>query len=84
MHFGPYKTFNKDGHEYQNGILWPQSQTGISCPYCLSPGDRIFKMLVSIPHNTPLIMEDRHNNFEDPITWTQEISKTKFDLLGFF
>jgi hypothetical protein len=34
--------------------------------------------------NTPLIMGDRHKIFEDPITGTQEIRKTKFDLLGFF
>jgi hypothetical protein len=32
----------------------------------LSLGVRIFKILVS----TPLIMEDRHKNFEDPITQT--------------
>ena len=29
-------------------------------------------------------MGDRHKNFEDPITWTQDIRKTKIDLLGFF
>jgi hypothetical protein len=32
----------------------------------------------------PLIKGDRHKNFEDPITSTQDIRKTKFDLLGFF
>ena len=35
-------------------------------------------------HNTPIFMGDRHTNFEYPITWTWYISKTKFDLLGFF
>jgi hypothetical protein len=35
--------------------------------------------LVSTPHNTPLIMGDRRKNFEDPITQTQDIRKTKFD-----
>ena len=34
--------------------------------------------------NTPLIMGDRHQNFEDPSTGAQDIRKTKFDLLGFF
>jgi hypothetical protein len=29
-------------------------------------------------------MGDRHKKFEDPITQTQDIKKTKFDLLGFF
>ena len=29
-------------------------------------------------------MGDRHQNFEDPSTGAQDISKTKFDLLGFF
>ena len=29
-------------------------------------------------------MGDRHKNFEDPITWTQVIRKTKSDLSGFF
>jgi hypothetical protein len=29
-------------------------------------------------------MGDRHKNFEDPITETRDIRKTKFDLLGFF
>ena len=29
-------------------------------------------------------MGGRHQNFEDPITWTQDIRKTKCDLLGFF
>jgi hypothetical protein len=28
---------------------------------------RIFIILVSIPHNSPLIMEDRYKNFEDPM-----------------
>ena len=53
-------------------------------PYISSPGDRIFKILVSIPQNMPLIMGDRHKNFEDPITRTRDMRKTKFDLLGFF
>ena len=48
-----------------------------------APGARIFKILVSTPHNTPLIIGDRDKNFEDPITGTQDIRKTKFDLLGF-
>jgi hypothetical protein len=39
---------------------------------------------VSTPHNTPLIMGDRHQNFEDPSTGAQDIRKTKFDLLGLF
>jgi hypothetical protein len=29
-------------------------------------------------------MGDRHQNFEDPITKTQDIRKTKFDQGGFF
>ena len=53
-------------------------------PYISSPGDRIFKILVSTPHNTPLIMGDRHKNFEDPITWARDIRKTKFHLVRFF
>ena len=53
-------------------------------PYISSPGDRIFKILVSTPYNTPLIIGDTYKNFEDPITWTRDIRKTKFDLLGFF
>jgi hypothetical protein len=53
-------------------------------PYISSPGDWIFKIYVSIPHNTPLIMGDRQKNFEDPITCAQDIRKTKFDLLGLF
>jgi hypothetical protein len=44
----------------------------ICFPYILSPGARIFKILVSIPHN-----------FEDPSTWAQDIRITKFGLLGF-
>ena len=31
---------------------------------------RIFKKIVSIRHNYPLIMGDRHNKFEDPIVTT--------------
>jgi hypothetical protein len=55
-------------------------------PYISAPGARIFKIFVSTPHNTPLIMGDRHKNFEDPSTWSlgRDIRKTKFDLLGFF
>jgi hypothetical protein len=29
-------------------------------------------------------MGGRHQNFEDPITWTQDIRKTKFHLVRFF
>ena len=29
-------------------------------------------------------MGGRHQHFEDPITWTQDMRKTKFDPLGFF
>jgi hypothetical protein len=29
-------------------------------------------------------MGDRNKNLEDPITWTQDIRKTKFDLVVFF
>jgi hypothetical protein len=29
-------------------------------------------------------MGDRHKNFEDPINWTRDIRRIKFDLLGFF
>jgi hypothetical protein len=29
-------------------------------------------------------MGGRHPNFEDLITWTRDIRKTKFDMLGFF
>ena len=29
-------------------------------------------------------MGGRHQNVEDPSTWGRDISKTKFDLLGFF
>jgi hypothetical protein len=36
---------------------------------------------MSTPHNTPLIMGDRQRIFEDPITWTRVIRKTKFNVL---
>ena len=29
-------------------------------------------------------MGGRHQHFEDPITWTQDIRKTKFHLVSFF
>jgi hypothetical protein len=29
-------------------------------------------------------MGGKHQHFEDPITWTRDIRKTTFDLLGFF
>ena len=29
-------------------------------------------------------MGGRHQNFEDPMTWTQDIRKTKFHLVRFF
>ena len=29
-------------------------------------------------------MGGRHQHFEDPITWSRDITKTKFDLLGLF
>jgi hypothetical protein len=51
-------------------------------PYILSLGYRIFKMLVSTPHNTPLIMGDRNKNFEDSITQTRDIRKIIFDLFN--
>jgi hypothetical protein len=53
-------------------------------PYILSLGDRIFKILVYTPHNTHLIMWDRHKNVDDPTTQTQDIRKTKFDPGRFF
>jgi hypothetical protein len=52
--------------------------------YISSPGDRIFKILVSTPYNTALIIRDRHKNFEDLIAWTRDIRKTKFDVSHFF
>jgi hypothetical protein len=30
MQFGPLTNLYKGRHEYHNGILWPQSQTGLS------------------------------------------------------
>ena len=33
-------------------------------PWSFEP--QIFKILVSTPHNTPIIMGGRHKNFEDP------------------
>ena len=62
----------------------PINQNQPSFPYISSPGDRNFKILVSTPHNTPLIMGDRHKNVEDPMTWTRDIRKTKFHLVSFF
>ena len=50
----------------------------VCLPYISSLVD--LKKFVSTPHNTSLIMGDRHKNFEDPITWTWDIRKTKFDL----
>ena len=62
-----------------------KGETATFCfPYISAPGARIFKILVSTPHNTPLIMGDRHQNFEDSSTGAQDIKKTKFELLGFF
>ena len=45
---------------------------------------QIFEILVSTPHNTPLIMGDRHKNFEDPMTTSRDIKKTNHHLLGFY
>ena len=41
-------------------------------------------MLVTTLPNTPPFMRDRHEQFEDPMTWTQDIRKTKFNLVRFF
>ena len=39
----------------------------------ISAGDhRIFKILVSTLHNYPLIIGDRHKNFEDPMLSGQD------------
>jgi hypothetical protein len=53
-------------------------------PYILSCGHQIFNILVSTPHNTPLIMGDRDKNFEDPVPTTRVIRRTKYHLLGFY
>jgi hypothetical protein len=49
-------------------------------PYISAPGALIFKTFVSTPHNTPLIMGERHKDFEDPSTCGQDIRKTKFEV----
>ena len=36
------------------------------------------------PHSKGGIVGGRHQHFEDPITWTRDIRKTKFDPLGVF
>ena len=40
------------------------------------------QILVSIPHNLGVLIEDRHK--KDPLLWSREIKKTKYDLLVFF
>ena len=52
--------------------------------YISACGHRIFKILLSTPHYYGGIIGGKHQNFEDPITWSRDISKTKFDLLGVF
>jgi hypothetical protein len=52
--------------------------------YISAPSAPISKILVSTLHNTPLIMGDRHKNFEGSSTGGRDIRKTKFDPLGFF
>ena len=49
-------------------------------PYISSSGDHIFEKIVSTPHNNPIIMADRHKNFGDPINWSRDKRKIKFDL----
>jgi hypothetical protein len=64
-------------------VPYKTSWTKFCFPYISSSGDRIFKILVSIPQNKEDIMGGRHTIFEDPITWTQDMRKTKFELWGF-
>ena len=46
-------------------------------PYISALGARIFKMLVSTPHNIAIIMGDRQKNCEDPSTCGWDVRKTK-------
>ena len=43
----------------------------------------IFKILVSTPHYQGVIMGGRHQNVEDPVTWSRDKRKDKFYPLGF-
>ena len=52
--------------------------------YILACVHQIFKILVAILLIRGGIMGGRHKIFEDPITWTRDTRKTKFDLFGFF
>ena len=45
---------------------------------------RIFKILVSTPHNSPLIMGVRHKNFEDPMLYELKYRVNKFLKLYIF
>ena len=60
------------------------SQIKFCFPYISSLSYQIFKVLMSTPHNTPLIMGDRHKNFEDPITQTRDIRETNLIREVFF
>ena len=52
--------------------------------YILAGKLPIFKILVSTPHNYGGIMGGKHKNFKDLMLSGQDISKTKFGLLGVF
>ena len=50
----------------------------ISCfLYILVRLHQIFQILVPIPYNTPIIMEGRDKNFEDPMQSDRDIKKTR-------
>ena len=40
--------------------------------------------MVSTPYNTPLIMGDRHKNFEDPMPTRRDIKRTNYHPVGFY
>ena len=48
----------------------------------LASEHHIFKMFVSNPHNTLLIMGERDKNVDDPMLTSQDIKRTNCHLLG--
>ena len=47
------------------------------------PGDQIIKILGSTPHNSHLIMWDRHKNFRGPMTRSIAIANNAYKSLFF-
>ena len=58
-----------------------QKQINLCSPYISAPEHQLSKYFVSTPHNTPLIMGDRHKNIKDLMLSSCDI--IWFDLLGF-